>query len=365
MKQKGPITIVQMILLIMTAIGLHNHVVVISPLIQEAGRDAWLSVIASTALALIWAFLLLFIHRGMNQQNPYRWLKKNVGKPFAVFAGILIYLYFIYLGTVTLKETMTWTKITYLQETPQLILTLVLVSLCIAAALMNIRTIAIANLFILAFVLVFGFFVAFINIKYKDYSLLAPILEHGFEPVAKGMIFPATGLGELVLVIALQHKLAGIVRYRHIAITMLLLAGLTLGPLIGGIVEFGPDEAGNQRFTAFEEWGLASLGKYIEHLDFLSIYQWLAGAFIRITLMFYSAMEIFGLKKMSAKLFTLFVLAGLSITFTMIPIADEAYYQLLKSVLMPASLLFCLMFSFVFAGIIAVLKLKKRKERKL
>lgn len=365
MKQKDSITIVHMILLIMTAIGLHNHVIVITPLIQEAGRDAWMSVIASTTLSFIWIFILLFIHRGMKQEHMYVWMKDNIGKVFAIPICIFVYIYFISLGTITLKETMTWTRITYLQVTPQIALTLLLVGICIMASLLGLRAIAIANVFILTFVVIFGFFVAITNIKYKDYSLLKPLLEHGFQPVAKGMIYPATGFAELVLVIVLQHKLGGPIRFHHLAITVLILAGLTLGPLIGGIIEFGPSEAGNQRFTAYEEWGLASLGRYIEHLDFLSIYQWLAGAFVRISLMFYAAMGIFDFKKTSAKLLSLLIVVGMPITLTMLPIEDEKYYKFLKHVLMPLSFFFCVILSFIFAGVVGIRKLSPRREKKL
>ena len=66
---------------------------------------------------------------------------------------------------------------------------------------------------------------------------------------------------------------------------LFILMGLTMGPTIGAITEFGPIEAAKQRYPAYEEWGLGSIGRFIEHFDFLSIYQWLTGAFIRVGLL--------------------------------------------------------------------------------
>lgn len=363
MKQTDSISVYQMILIIMTAIGLHNHVIVITPLIQAAGRDAWLSVLATTILSLIWGLLLLYIHLGTKQEHLYTWLKDRMGKPTAVIIGGLVYFYFLLLGTITLKETMTWTKITYLQSTPVLALTLILVCLCIAAAFLGLRTIAIANFFILAIVILLGFFVAFTNIQYKDYSLLTPFLENGIQPVVKGMVFPGSGFAELVLVVFLQHKFDSKIQYRHIAVTMILLCFLTIGPLIGGIVEFGPEEASNQRFTAFEEWGLVSLGKYIEHLDFLSIYQWLSGAFIRISIMFFVVIEIFKFKKTTSKIAVVSILAGISTFLTVYPISDLFYYRILKNILMPLSVLFCFTLSFLLAGIVFIWNHKKKRGK--
>ncbi|MCM3112514.1 GerAB/ArcD/ProY family transporter [Lederbergia lenta] len=363
MKQTDTISSWQIILICMTAIGLHNHVIVITPLIQTAGRDAWMSVIATSALAFVWGFILLFIHRGTKQEHLYTWLKSHVGKPVAVLIGGLVYLYFILLATITLKETMTWTKITYLQNTPLIILTIFFVILCLIAAFTSLRTIAIANFFILAFVVLLGFFVAFANIPVKNYSLLLPMLEHGYSPIIKGMVFPGSGFAELVLLLFLQHKFQSKVRYSRIALTIIIITFLTVGPLIGGIVEFGPQEAGKQRFTAFEEWGLVSFGRYIEHLDFLSIYQWLAGAFIRISMMFLITLEIFQLKKTTGKVVTLTMLASLTIFLTVYPFSDITYYNILKHLLIPISFWFCFIISFLLAGIVLIIKIKEKKEQ--
>ncbi|XRD23741.1 hypothetical protein AABM34_14730 [Lysinibacillus fusiformis] len=46
-------------------------------------------------------------------------------------------------------------------------------------------------------------------------------------------------------------------------------------------------EASKQRYPAYEEWGLVTIGRYIEHLDFFSIYQWLTGTFIRVSFLLY------------------------------------------------------------------------------
>ncbi|MBM7716314.1 spore germination protein (amino acid permease) [Bacillus thermophilus] len=363
MKEKDTITNLQFIFLCMTAIGLHNHVIMITPLIQTAGRDSWISAVVAAALTIIWGFLLFYIIKTTNQEHLYTWLKKRIGKPFAVALGGIIYLYFIFLGMITLRETITWTKITYLQNTPSWSLTILIITLCVLAACTSLRTISIANIFILAFVVVFGFFVAFANIKVKDYSLLKPLLEHGFEPVVKGMVYPGSGFAEIILLIFLQHKFAEQARYRNIVLLVIVLFFLTVGPLIGGIIEFGPKEAANQRFTAFEEWGLVSIGRYVEHLDFLSIYQWLSGAFIRITLMFVTAIEIFRFKTKKLKVIVLLVIAGLTTIVSLIPVRDDLHYQLLKSVFMPLSLYFYLTISIIISLIIFFVK-RKEKRRK-
>ncbi len=56
-----------------------------------------------------------------------------------------------------------------------------------------------SNTIVLSAVVVLGFFVAISNFQFKDFTLLKPILEHGFAPVLSGMIYPLSGLIEILL----------------------------------------------------------------------------------------------------------------------------------------------------------------------
>ncbi len=74
------------------------------------------------------------------------------------------------------------------------------------------------------------------------------------------------------MLLFLQHQIKGRIRWYHFTIILIILMGLTMGPLIGAITEFGPSEAAKQRYPAYEEWGLVTIGRYIEHLDFFSLF---------------------------------------------------------------------------------------------
>ncbi|MEC2078370.1 endospore germination permease [Metabacillus fastidiosus] len=363
MQEKDTITVFQMSLIIMMVIGLQNHVIVIRPLIQTAGRDGWMSVLITASITLVWGILILYIQKGMNQEHLYSWLKKQAGKPIAFILCLFIYIYCVILVTVTLKETITWTGITFLQHTPIIIPIIMMVILCILAALTSLRTIAITTFFLLFFVVIFGFFVAITNLQVKDYSLLLPMLENGYYPIIKGMVYPGAGMGELLILLFLQHRFSNKIRYRNIFWNIIILTILTIGPLIGGIIEFGPKEAGIQRFTAFEEWGLVSLGRYVEHLDFLSIYQWLSGAFIRITVLLLISIEIFSIKNKKLKLIPLFLISCTAMIAVASPISDFTFYRILKDYILPGTLGFCFLLSFVLALIVTRANIRKSEKR--
>ncbi|MGE8203323.1 endospore germination permease [Heyndrickxia sp. NPDC080065] len=360
MNEKDTITIFHLSLFAITAIGLYNHVIIISQILQMAGRDAWISVLIGLGFIFAWLPIFIFIRKETKQQHVFQWIKKHLGTFYYSIVLFLTMLYLVSILFITIKETIVWTNITYLQETSPFILSTVLVSICVFAALTSLRTIAITNFFILPFIIVFGFFVSFVNFQVKDFSLIQPVLEHGLEGPLKGAIYPVSGFLELIMVIMLQNKLESTFRLKHLYIIVFLLAWLTTGPLIGSIIEFGPKEAANQRFAAYEQWGLASLGIFIEHLDVLSIYQWMSGAFIRLSLLLFVVPHIFNVQKQMTKVFIIGLLGLSAIIFTLLPIGDIQYYQYLKNIIIPFSIgLNILIIIFIVLGIL-IYKIKKK-----
>ncbi|MGG2055252.1 endospore germination permease [Lysinibacillus pakistanensis] len=287
MKNVGSISILHVIFLSMTVIGLKNHVTIIPPLLDVAKRDGWASVLIAAVIIIFWLLLLVYI-QSKSKQEPIRdWLDGTIGKTASTIVIYCIAIFLIILAAFTMVETLQWVNTTFLPQTPVIILLFIYTILCILLVTTSLQTIVILNVFVLFGVVVFGFFVAFTNIQVKEYHLLLPFFEHGFSPVLKGTIYPTSGFIELLMLLFLQHQYKDRIRWYHFGIMLFILMGLTLGPLIGAITEFGPVEAAKQRYPAYEEWGLVSIGRYIEHLDFFSIYQWLTGTFIRVSFMLY------------------------------------------------------------------------------
>lgn len=361
MKNNETVSILQIILLLMMAIGLKNHVIVIPPLLKEGGRDAWISVIVMSLLFLIWGILLIYIYKTMKGKHIQIWLENSIG---TIFANLLLYIVCIYLlivAATTLKETILWTNVSYLNETPALVLTIVFIVPCMLAALTNIQTITITNFFFLALVIVFGHFVSFANYEHKDYSLLLPVLEHGYVPVLKALIYQGTGMIELIVLLFLQHQFKSTFRYRHYIVIVVILTLLTLGPLIGAIIEFGPKQAAMQRYPAYEEWGLARVGTYVEHVDYLSIYQWLSGGFIRITLLLFTIRILLNKKNKTVNIWIILVLSVLLGAIVLYPIDERKFFDILMEILLPFTFWFFLIFSFIL-GVIAFMYRKKQGD---
>src|SRR5699024_3342294 len=277
---------------------------------------------------------------------------ENIGKVWSTIFHVIVAFFFMILAAFTMRETLQWINATFLIETPVFPLLIIYTVVCILLASTSLRTILITNAIVLFGVIIFGFFVAIVNIQVKDYTLLMPIFEDGFQPVLKGMVYPASGMIEVVLILFFHHKIKGRIRFIHYVIIIGILTVLTLGPLIGAITEFGPDEAINQRFPAYEEWGLVSIGRFIEHLDFLSIYQWLTGAFIRVGLILYLVIHLLNFHGKTKKIWILITPFFLFICLILLNLEDHIFIKLKGDYFLPITFVVFFTIS-LFFGLVA------------
>ncbi|MDQ0088878.1 spore germination protein (amino acid permease) [Paenibacillus anaericanus] len=351
-KIRTNISFFQAVMIIMLSTGLMNHVIIIPLMLDAAKRDAWISVLLAGACALVWISILHIGSTKMNKQHLFAWLAKAyhpiVGRTLAAVASVYLFV----ICTLTTRDTVYWVHLTFSPETPILVLTLILLMISAVNAFLGIHSLANTAGVLLPFVILLGYFVMFSNTPHKDYSLLKPILEHGMQPVWDGSLFVGAGLVEVIMLVFLQHHIRSRLSYISFAIMILLLVGLTMGPIIGAIVEFGPDEADKLRFPAYEEWRLLSIGRYIEHLDFFSVYQWFSGAFLRISLTMFLILDIFQIQSKKVKVLVLTCISSAITVFTAIPFSDQFILKMMSAYILPFSLWGVLFFSMIIAGLI-------------
>lgn len=346
----------------MTVIGLKNHVTIIPPLLNGAGRDSWITVIVTAILIFPWIFLLMYIHKKTKQESLIDWLDVKIGKVPTYIIRYVTAFFLLMIAAFTLAETLQWITGTFLPESPMILMLAIYIALCIFLASTSLQTIVIVNALVLFWVVVLGFFVAITNIQVKDYELLLPMMEHGISPVLSSIVFPASGFAELLLFLFLQHKVKTQMKWYHFAIMLFLLLGLTLGPLIGAITEFGPDEAAKQRYPAYEEWGLVSIGRFIEHMDFLSIYQWLTGAFVRVGFILYVVADLLKMTKDRPRIWKVIAPAFFFMCASLFLMSEHVFIKIKGQFLLLSTFLFMFLLSLLLAIIVAISSKSSKKS---
>lgn len=340
------------------SVGLVNHVIILPILLGTAGRDAWISVLLAGGLMLLLLLPLAAVLRDLGLQPFSAWLKEKGGAFSKLLILVVVCCYLLLESAVTTVDVLTWTNSTYLPETPPLLTSVVFVLLCVAAVLVGMQAIVYMSCIALPVVSGLGFFVASGNADRKDYSQLLPLMEHGWGPVLQGMVVSGSGLTEIVLFVLVQMYADKPFRPIHLYATGLFIIMLSVGPTIAAICEFGVRESGIMRFPAFSQWRILRVGRYIEHLDFFAIFQWISGAVIRTSLALSLLLELAGIQKRKGKLYALAAVGFVLVTLTYIPFGDSNQYLFYRSIR-----------PFVLAAQIGVLlyvwllALRKRQER--
>ncbi|MGD6805081.1 endospore germination permease [Rossellomorea aquimaris] len=277
----------QLLLLLVLATGLLNHVILIPNLLTASGRDSWIGVIAAFPISLIFLFLIYYVVKNSPPEGFFSMVKQRMGKWLYRLLIIPVIIFLFSSAYVTLKDLIIWLNAYFLADFSLLVITGVITVSCLLVTMAGIKHIAIASGFILPLVILLGIMIAAINTSVKDPSLLLPILSDGWSPVLKGIIYTLSGLLEVYIVILLQPFSQESFKFRQLVILLVILTGLILGPLSASIMEFGPVESIKFRYPAYEQWRILSVGEYINHMDFFALYQWLSGALVRAGLFMY------------------------------------------------------------------------------
>ncbi|MFX3636361.1 MAG: endospore germination permease [Candidatus Pristimantibacillus sp.] len=340
--------------------GLVSHVMAIPVILGAAKRDAWISIIISAPLFLLWITLLFGVLKNIRNQRIADWIHREFGAfaswIFRISASVVLFVS----GTYTLQDTSLWAVTTYIQQTPFYVIVGTGVLISTIAACKGLRTIALTASIILPAVLLLGYFVMSANVKYKDFNLLLPVLEHGWTPVLKGVFYALAALIDIWVLLLFQHKLRSNLRWWHLIALGVFLSLMALGPTIGAITEFGPDEAVKQQDSSFEQWKILKLGQLFQHVDFLSIYQWLCGSVTRVAITLYCIPELLNVRRPVKRKWTII---GLAIVMTIIacfPFADDQTLAYLTNIQFPLFFLFVMVLTLLLG--LGVVISKHRKE---
>lgn len=320
--------------------GFLVHVLILPIILSTSKRDSWLSVIFSLLPNILWIMTIYYIYKKMGHHDDITTLlkRKMSSSWFYSIFSFSFGLYFLFSAFITLKFTFFWAKGNYSFEVPNFIIIILFSLVCFYSSVKGIRTISIIAFVVLPFVSFFGFFVGVGNIPNKNYELLFPLYENGFKDLFEGIFFTCAGLFDITTILFLTPFIKDRLKFKWIFLVGVILVLLTFGPLIGAISEFGAEEAAKMRNPAYEQWRLLRIGNRFTRLDFLSIFQWLSGAFVRISLSLFLAEKMFSFRR--KRRWLLPILYTLLIASACINWDTTSFFYFLQTYFFPYSLIF-------------------------
>lgn len=351
-------TFLQLSTVFVLSVGMMNHVLVIPKILDVSGRDSWISILLTLILFIPVFLVIAYIIRKTGQRPITQWLTEHYGRWLSVLFSLIVVGVLISSIIVTTKDFTSWTNSSYMPQTPQSIIVLSFLAIALYTAMKGIHTLVIAAGFLLPIIVLLGEFVMVANFQFKDYSLLFPILENGAGILWNGVPYIGSGFIELIFIVLLQHRVSSQVKGWHLVVLGVVLAGLTIGPTMGAISSFGPFEAALQRNSAFEQWRLVKVGRYMENVDFLSIFQWVGGAFIRNAVAMYIIAELLPkIRKLS-----LIIVTTICAIIVLLPIGDIAFYDWSKLHYYPIVFICLMLTTFILFVLVVISRIKERSK---
>ncbi|WP_096201711.1 endospore germination permease [Bacillus sp. FJAT-45350] len=350
---------IQILFVLLLFIGISNHVLIVPHLLGAAKRDAWLCVLISYGVLLLWIGVYSFIFSRNKQRQPLStWIEFRAGKVVSKIIIFLFMAYIILIAFIAFFDFIVSVKIYFLPLTPTWVVVIPFLLLSIWAASTSIKTIVYTSALLLPIVWALGHFVAFSTMDGKDYSYLFPILADDEASISKGVVIILGGSVDLLLLFLLQQYFKKPVSYLYLFLLVTFLMGLVIGPTIGSITAFGPFVAADLRFPAFEQWRLVSIGEHISHVDALAVFQLISGAIIRVSLCFYLLPDVMKVQSIKVKRAIIILFATVLAVGMLIHISDIWIQTILINYFYPSVLLFGICVTLLLV-IISYLPVKK------
>ncbi|SDS00523.1 spore germination protein (amino acid permease) [Paenibacillaceae bacterium GAS479] len=350
------------VFMLILSVGLVNHVLIVPVILNVAGRDSWLSPLLTCLIGILWISFPLYGTLKRLKEPFWTMVERKLGRAGAWLIKLPMLIILLGIAFTALIDSISWSQTTYLPYTPSYALALALLGVSLFAVKKGLRTIAFTSGILLPFVVILGDFVMSANMPHKDYDYLKPFLENGYSPVVSGALLAACSMVEIFVLVLYQHHIKKKFTYWQLILLMFILVLLSMGPLMGAIVQFGPTEATKMRYPAYSQWRLVQIGKYVEHLDFFAIYQWLSGSMVRIALSLYLVKELLGVRKPKGMAVYGWVTLAVLTVLAQIVTNHMISYRALMSVYFYVSGALILIVS--LAGwLAAVLSLRDRTER--
>lgn len=350
----------QLFFVLILFIGISNHVLIMPHLLATGKRDAWVCVLVSYVVLLIWGCILYLIMKKNHQRLClYDWIKVRTGSAISHIFIYILAAYVFAISAISFYDLIQSINIYFLPRTPSFVVMLPFLLISAWSAYNGLKSIVYVSAILLPIVWFLGIFVALFTIKDKDYSYLFPILVDGYHPVVKGTIIILGGSADLLVLLLLQHHLKKSFTLLHLFFLITILAVLILGPTMGSLSSFGPAVASDMRFPAFEQWRLITLGEYISHVDFLAVFQLLSGEIIRVALGLYLLADMVkGFSYPSKKKHVFAVSSLLLGLLPIIPLSDIWVQTIIGKYFYPAALISAVFISLALL-IISYMPMKK------
>ncbi|MCL5057477.1 MAG: spore germination protein [Actinobacteria bacterium] len=288
MLERGRISCVQTVYMLMNVVGATSVVFLPGTSAAAGGRDAWMAPLLAIVPGIYLAFIIYLLGKRFPGRTLIEYLQMVLGAWTGKLAGLLYILFFLHTNAIIIREFGELLASLVLPLTPPAVTQVIILLLCAWAVRGGLEIQARVMEFAYPFVLVLLMAAILLTVNKIDFTNLLPILENGFKPVVRAFLNPMGWRGEIILLAMIFPFMARPDQGGRCACIAVTAIGLILAvdAMINTVV-FGPTVA-RLTFPTFSLVRMVNVADFIERIESVLVAIWVIGMFGKVALFYYA-----------------------------------------------------------------------------
>lgn len=254
--------------------------------VQQAGRDGWVSVLVASLIMLPVSATVISLTLRFTRRSLIEYLQIILGRLPGRLIGLLYLFVILVVGATTVREFEEIMSIAFMQKTPTIVFGIMAICLTAYSVRSGFEVINRVNFIMLPVGLFFLTFVILSVLPHADIARYLPILENGLKQTVSGSLILVSQIAESYLLLSV---LPFVTHPRKVIGAAFIGIPLLIGALLLGTVSipvFGLETTSRQTMPALE---LARLIEFpgLPRLDILIMSGWVAGIILKVSILHY------------------------------------------------------------------------------
>ncbi|MDK2823179.1 MAG: spore germination protein [Clostridia bacterium] len=289
MLEKGKISSIQAIMLMISMILPTAVLTVPAITVKSARQDAWFSIIIATMAGLLIAWMVVNLGLRFPEKTLFEYIEDILGKIPGKILGFLYIWWFLHMNALVIREYGVFLATAVMPDTPIIIFHIVVVAVAAYAVRNGLEVLSRANQLLIPTTVLLAL-VFILSIPNMKLSRVLPLFDAGLFPIVKGAVVPASWLGEIVtFAMIIPYLSKPKEAYRVAFLSILLVSFFLTTSILEALLIFGPNLTGSWIFPTFNAVRMISVGNSLGRLEIIIVLAWVLGGFFKIGVFYYAA----------------------------------------------------------------------------
>lgn len=257
----------------------------------EAKQDVWLAIL----LAMLITVPIYLVYSKLMSDFPgtglYGILITVFGNIFGRIMAVPFIWFAFHIGALVMRNFTEFIEIVSLQETPQYIIAVFMIVLCIWAVREGLEVLGRWTSIMLPIIIFAILIITFLLVNLLNFEYFKPVLYNGFKPVAKSAFsvfaFP---FAEVVIFTAILDKLRpGSSTYKVYLKSLLIGGAIILLVSVRSLLSLGVANVSILHFSSYASVRLINIGNFLQRIEVSVTIVFFFAGFVKISACLYAA----------------------------------------------------------------------------